>query len=104
MRGNAGGKAPVGAHSGRWRGRAMSYLDQASRYAARRLDAEGFLRWLLGEETWQAWCWTGWLDTQAIPLPGEPDRRADVVAAFERLAGDAPPMAVVVEFMSEARS
>src|SRR5690349_16678836 len=52
---------------------------------------------------WRAWRWTGWLDTQAVPLPGEPDRRADVVAAFERHAGDAPPMAVVVEFMSATR-
>jgi len=82
---------------------AMNDFDQTARYAARRLDDEGFLRWLMGETTWAAWRWAGWLDTQAVPLPGDPDRRADVVAAFERRAGDAPPMAVVIEFMSEAR-
>lgn len=81
----------------------MNDLDQAARYAARRLDVPGFLRWLLGEKTWAHWRWTRWLDTQSVPFPGEPDRRADLVAEFERPAGDAPPMAVVVEFMSEAR-
>jgi hypothetical protein len=63
-------------------------FDKGARYAARRLDAEGFLRWLMGEKFWSAWEWKDWLDTQAVPFPGEPDRRMDTVAAFERRAHD----------------
>jgi hypothetical protein len=43
---------------------AMNPFDQAARYAARRLDAEGFLRWLL-PEVFGPWRWLGWLETQA---------------------------------------
>jgi hypothetical protein len=74
-------------------------FDQAARYAAKQLDAEGFLRWLL-PEIFAAWRWDGWLDTQTMSYPGEPDRRSDTVAAFERLSGDAPPVAAVLEFQS----
>ena len=28
---------------------------------------------LLGERAWSAWRWQGWLDSQSIPFPGEPD-------------------------------
>ncbi len=79
-------------------------FDKASRYAARVLDPDGFLRWLLGEGIWSAWRWAGWLDTQSVPFPGEPDRRCDTVARFERRAQDAPPMAAVIEFMSVTRT
>lgn len=58
----------------------MNDFDQAARYAVRRLDPEGFLRWLLGEHLWSAWSWRGWLDTQTVPFPGEPDRRCGTVA------------------------
>jgi hypothetical protein len=81
----------------------MTDFDQAARYAARNLDPAAFLRWLLGELLWAAWRWVGWLDSQSVPFPGEPDRRMDTVAEFARRAGDAPPLAVVVEFMSKAR-
>jgi hypothetical protein len=74
--------------------------DQAARFAARRIDPEGMLRWLVGERTWAAWGWTGWLDSQAVPFPGEADRRMDTVATFERPHGDAPPLAVVIEFLT----
>ncbi len=77
----------------------MNPFDQAARYAAKQLDAEGFLRWLM-PDIFVAWRWRGWLDTQSIAFPGEPERRSDTVAAFERLAGDAPPAALVVEFQS----
>ena len=79
----------------------MNDYDQAARYAARRVDDEGFLRWALGSEVFAAWRWAGWLDTQSVPFPGEPDARCDTVAAFERQAGDSPPCAAVVEFVSE---
>jgi hypothetical protein len=78
--------------------------DQAARYAARRVDEFGFLRWVLGTAVIDAWEWKGWLDTQAVPFPGEPDRRCDTVAAFERKDGTAPPVAAIIEFMSEPRS
>jgi hypothetical protein len=81
----------------------MNDYDQAARYAARRVDDFGFLHWALGAAVFAAWRWRGWLDTQAVPFPGEPDRRCDTVAAFERQAADAPPCAAVVEFMSEPR-
>ncbi len=80
----------------------MNDFDQGARYSARSLDPPGFLRWLLGEATWSAWRWGGWLDTQSVPFPGEPDRRCDTVAWFERPAGDSAPMTVVVEYMSRA--
>ncbi len=81
----------------------MNDFDQAARYAARRIDPEGFLRWLFGDAFREAWRWAGWLDTQTIPFPGERDRRCDTVAAFERQAGDAPPRAAVIEYMAEGR-
>ncbi len=40
------------------------------------------------------------MDSQAVPLPGERDRRCDTVAWFDRPNGDAPPLAVVIEFLS----
>jgi hypothetical protein len=82
----------------------MNEFDQGARYAARRIDAAGALRWLLGEPIWTAWRWQGWLDTQAVPFPGEPDRRFDTAVWFDRPAGDAPPLAEAIEFMSQPRS
>ncbi len=79
----------------------VNAFDKAARYAARKLDPLGLLRWLLGEVFTAAWRWTRWLDTQSVPFPGEPDRRADSVAEFERRTHDAPPVAVVIEFLSE---
>ncbi len=81
----------------------MTDFDKGARFGARRLHAEGFLRWLLRENFWAAWRWRDWLDTQAVPFPGEADRRLDTVAAFDRRAGDRPPLAVVVEFMTQPR-
>jgi hypothetical protein len=68
------------------------------------VDEAGFLLWALGPATSAAWRWTGvWLDTQAVPFPGEPDRRCDTVAALEHRRLAVPPLAAVIEFMSEAR-
>jgi hypothetical protein len=82
----------------------MSDFDQGARYAARRIDEPAPLRWLVEEPIWLAWRWRGWLDTQSIPFPGERDRRFDTVAWFDRPNGDAPPLAVVLEFMSRPRT
>jgi hypothetical protein len=81
----------------------MNTFDQAARYAARNLDAAGFLAWLFSAAA-ALWRWTGWVDTQNIAFPGEPDRRSDTVARFERRRGDAPPVAAVVEFMTAPRA
>jgi hypothetical protein len=82
----------------------MSHFDQGARYVTRRLDVPAPLRWLVREKVWSAWRWRGWLDTQAVPFPGERDRRCDTVAWFDRPKGDAPPLAIVIEFMSRPRS
>jgi hypothetical protein len=82
----------------------MAELDQAARYAAKRLNAAGYLRELLGEKCWGLWRWRGWLDSQTIPFPGEPDRRLDTLAWFDRPDGASPPMALAVEFLARARS
>jgi hypothetical protein len=80
----------------------MNPFDQAARYAAKQLDAEGFLRWLLpGAADWR---FAGWLDTQTLPFPGEPDRRADVVASFVPVRELGPPVAAVVEIQARPRA
>jgi hypothetical protein len=79
----------------------MSDFDSAARYAARRLDPEGFLTWLFEPGFADAWRWAGWLESQAVPFPGEGERRT--VAGSERKADNEQPLAVVVEFMTELR-
>ncbi len=75
----------------------MNPFDQAARYAARQLDVLGFLHWLLGAVLDQ-WRWTGWLDSQLLSFPGERDRRPDTIATFESVTGNAPPVALILEF------
>jgi hypothetical protein len=81
----------------------MTEYDQNARYAVRRIHLMGALRFLIGEPIWSAWRWKGWLDTQSVPFPGEPDRRFDTAFWLDRPKGDAPPLAVVIEFMSRPR-
>ncbi|HEY7426781.1 MAG TPA: hypothetical protein VH682_21270 [Gemmataceae bacterium] len=73
-------------------------FDQASRYAAK-LDAVGFLCWLLREDVAEL-RFRLWLDTRMLPFPGDPERTCDTVAWL----GDADPAvewAVPVEFCLE---
>jgi len=73
----------------------MNVYDQAARFAVK-LDADGFLRWLLsGMDADMRF--RGWLDTQTVPMPGDPDRRCDTVAELAHGGGQAPPWAVVLE-------
>lgn len=81
----------------------MTPFDQAARYAARQLDAVGFLRWLL-PQAFPSWHWDSWLDTQTLAFPGEVERRPDTVAVLDRQARDAPPVAVVIEFQSRPQA
>jgi hypothetical protein len=73
----------------------MNDYDKGGRFAIKRLDPRGFLLWLLvGLEEL---VFNRWLDTQAAPFPGEPDRRCDTVAEMVSPGHAQPPWAVVVE-------
>ncbi len=72
---------------------ARNRFDQASRYAAK-LDAIGFLRWLLTDP---GVAFLRWLDTHTLPFPGDPERTCDTVACLGD-GDDADPWAVPVEF------
>jgi hypothetical protein len=70
--------------------------DKAERYAIKRLDPTGFLRWLLpGLDADLGF--SRWLETQAAPFPGEPDRRCDCVAELSSRSDSQPPWACLVE-------
>jgi hypothetical protein len=80
----------------------MNSHDQAARFAVK-LDPHGFLRWLLpGLDS--DLVFTGWLDTQTIPFPGDPDLRCDTVAELGHRSGLGPPWALVVELQSRPDS
>ena len=72
--------------------------DQASRYAAR-IDPPGFLGWLLGLPA-PAVAFRGWLDTRAVPFPGDPDRTNDTVARLDDPATHGVPWAVAIEWQA----
>src|ERR1700722_15500001 len=84
-------------------GMARNDYDKGGRYLAKQLDAEGVLRWLLPAVVFLKWRRAGWVDAQRVAYPGEPDRRCDTVARFKRKDSDAPPAAVVIEFLSRPR-
>jgi hypothetical protein len=75
-------------------------FDQAARYAAHRLDEPGFLDWLLPRVTARH-DFHRWLNTRNTPFPGEPERVCDTVAAWTHKQGTAPPLATVIEFLSQ---
>ncbi len=71
--------------------------DQGARYAAK-LDAVGFVRWLLRIPSL---IFHGWLDARRLPFPGEADRICDTVACLEDPAVPGVLWAVPVEFALE---
>lgn len=73
-------------------------FDQASRYAAK-LDAVGFLSWLLREAAAEV-RFRLWLDTRTLPFPGDPERTCDTVAWLSD-PDPAVEWAVPVEFCLE---
>lgn len=79
----------------------VNRYDQASRYATK-LDAAGFLSWLLREEPANP-RFRGWLDARTLPFPGDPERICDTVAW---LGDDNPAVewAIPVEFCIEPDS
>jgi hypothetical protein len=84
------------------RERPMNDYDTGSRYAILHLDPEGFLVWLV-PTTRGSRAWKGWLPTERITFPGEPERRCDTVARFESVTGTAPPVALIVESQTRPR-
>jgi hypothetical protein len=75
-------------------------FDQAARYAAHQLDEPGFLHWLLPMVS-ARYRFHRWLNTRNTPFPGEPERVCDTVAAWTHSQGAAPPLATVIEFLTE---
>jgi hypothetical protein len=80
----------------------MGIYDEGERYGARELDARGFLGWVLwGLDSDLAF--SGWLETQSAPFPGEPGKRSDLVAEFTSRSGTRQPWAAVVELQGQPR-
>ena len=75
-------------------------FNEAARYAAKQIAPEAFLRHLL-PSVFVRWRWIGWDDSQTVSFPGDPERRCDTVARFERIDGSRPPVALVLEFETE---
>lgn len=77
--------------------------NEAARYTAKQISPEAFLRYLL-PGVFSRWQWMGWDDSQTVSFPGDPERRCDTVARFERIDGSRPPVLLVVEFETEPGS
>jgi hypothetical protein len=77
----------------------MNHFDQASRFAAK-LDALGFLRWLLDDAAGR-YRFRRWLDARRLPFPGDPEGFCDTVAEIDDRDEPSPPWAVPVEFQAE---
>jgi hypothetical protein len=75
----------------------MGAFDQAARFAAQADPQTVVRRALL--PTGLAFTFREWLDTRTIPLPGGPDRTADLVAALDVEASQ--PVLLVIEFQSQ---
>jgi hypothetical protein len=80
-----------------------SEYDQAARYAGKHLDAEGFLRWLV-PHAMAVRVFRRFLDTRTLTFPGEPDRTCDTVAELDDQQGEAPPVALVIDFKARPES
>ena len=77
--------------------------NEAARYAAKQVSPEAFLRHLL-PKVFAHWRWIGWDDSQTVAFPGDPERRCDTVARFERIDGSRLPVLLVLEFETEPTS
>jgi hypothetical protein len=71
--------------------------NEAARYAFKHIYPEGFLRFLVSA-AFARWKCTGWVNSQVVSFPGDPERRCDTVAELQRIEGDRLPVALVVEF------
>lgn len=76
----------------------MGVFDQASRYAAR--ADRGVVPQRLLEKSGLTLVSGGWFDTRALPLPGGPDRTADLVAILQDSSHPDKPWLMVLEFQA----
>ncbi len=81
----------------------MSDYDQACKLAARGIDAAGFLHWVSPPRLAEGYEFAGWLPTETLAMPDEPERRCDTVAGFRHRDGLAGPVAEVIEFQTLPR-
>src|SRR5262249_48017721 len=87
----------------------MGVYDQAARFAARADPGTAPGGLVAGGGGWVAvWAgkgvalrWREWLDTRSLPLPGGPDRTADLVAALDDPAAPDKPWLMVIEFQAQ---
>ena len=77
----------------------MGVFDQAARFAAQADAGVVPARLLAGSGL--ALTFREWLDTRTIPLPGGPDRTADLVAALDTGATNDAPWLLVLEFQAQ---
>jgi hypothetical protein len=77
----------------------MGVYDQAARFAAK-ADA-GLVPARLLAGSGLALTFREWLDTRTVPMPGGPDRTADLVAAFEAPSAPDAPWLLVLEFQAQ---
>jgi hypothetical protein len=75
--------------------RGGNVYDQASRFLLR-LGAQAWLLWLLGAKPEEVG-FVCWLDTRALPWPGQPDRTCDTVAWLSDHSDGDRPRALVAE-------
>jgi hypothetical protein len=77
----------------------MGAFDQAARYAAQAAPEAVIHRVL--SPTGTPLHFRDWYDTRALPLPGGPDRTADLVAALEDAGHPDRPALLVLEFQAQ---
>ncbi len=77
----------------------MGVFDQAARYAARNVPLAVIPRLLL--PVGGLLRFREWLDTRSLPLPGGPDRTADLIAALDDPAHPEQPWLLVLEFQAQ---
>lgn len=77
----------------------MGVFDQSARYAAQADASVVPARLLAGSG--RALAFREWLDTRTLPMPGGPDRTADLVAAMDDPASPDWPWLLVLEFQAQ---
>jgi len=76
----------------------LNPFDKSSRLLAK-LDAPGFLGWLLGLPP-ESLVFRGWLDTRGVPFATHPDQTGDTVAHLKNPAENGMPWAIIIEFQT----
>src|SRR3989442_167758 len=77
----------------------MGVFDQAARFAARANRETVPRRLLAGQGL--ALRFRDWLDTRTLPLPGGPERIADLIAGLDDPEAEDKPWLMVLEFQAQ---